>query len=186
MQNKMKKSKLTQHSLQRAKERIDTGSQLPNRKLREIMLYGFSPGDFKDDFYSYLIYTKSKKHSSSIGIRVLYDLILLYNKRSRRVITVYPVPEKFLPVDQYLHVSTKSIYNKLLIEVSKLHKGVKSDIELKVLTTNPKEVVVGLTIDNIFRNFGKGSSTDEAKINALELYLNTFKKEDLWEILILF
>lgn len=167
---------MTQHVIKRTLERVDLNGKSANKLIKEIMQYGLAPGDFTGDFYSYLHHIRVKKYKS-IGVRVLGDNILLYNKNSRRAITLYKIPEKYQPISQYIVSATKDNkkLHKLITEVKKLYKD-KADIELQVLVSEPQEVSVGLVINNVFMCFGRGMSKFEAEINALELYLNKIYK----------
>lgn len=88
---------LTKHGKKRIHERVGTN-------FREISLVknaiknGNSPNVFYDSFHDYLY----NKETSRIKVKVYQNKIYFITKNSHRLITVYPVPEKYLPVEQYL------------------------------------------------------------------------------------
>lgn len=170
MQNQMRKSKLTRHAIKRTYERTNLDGKSANKLIKELMQFGLPPSAYTGDFYSYLHHIRTKKYNS-IGVRVLHNYILLYNKRSRKAITIYPVPEKFLPLDQYIISKNNEKLNNLLLQVKQLHKN-KVDIDLQILFAKPQDVVVGLSINNEFMCYGKGLSKFEAEENAIKLYID--------------
>lgn len=91
------RKRLTEHAKQRNKERFGVA----NNRIKEIMLGGYTIADFDGEFYFYLYCTQHKRRGA-INIKVKDDMMVIYNKRSQRAITVYKVPEKFLPVEKYL------------------------------------------------------------------------------------
>lgn len=166
---------MTQHVIKRTRERADLNGKSANTLVKETMQYGLSPGDFVGDFYSYLHYIKGKKYKS-IGIRVFDNNILVYNKKSRKAITLYQVPEKFLPIEQYRISKANEKLNELTKTIKKLFKD-KVDIELQILVDKPKDFVAGLVINNVFQCFGKGKTKFEAEENAVQLYLDKLYKK---------
>ena len=172
MQNAMRKSKLTNHVIKRTSERVDLNGKTANKQVREMMQYGLPPGAFTGDFYSYLHYIRTKKYKS-IGVRVMDNYILLYNKNSRRAITLYAVPEKFLPVEQYILSKNNTKVDELIREIKEMFKD-KVDIHLQVLVSKAFDVTVGLSINNEFICFGSGASKFEAEEKALQFYLNEY------------
>ena len=93
----MQRKRLTEHAKQRNKERFGVA----NNRIKEIMSGGYTVANFTGEFYIYLHYVKHKR-SGAINIKVKDDMMVIYNKRSQRAITVYKVPEKFLPIEKYL------------------------------------------------------------------------------------
>ena len=168
------KKKLTRHVVKRANERLNIEGTPSDSVIKKMMKYGMTIGDFTGDFYSYLQYVKTKKYKS-ISIRVLYDSILIYNKNSKRAITVYPVPPKFLPIEQYIKSEENREVTKLMQELRSL-LGYTIKIDLQVLTIKPNDVTVGLCIDDCFENYGTGKNKFDAEEKALQLCLDRHKE----------
>lgn len=167
--------KLTRHVVERATERLSVEGLPPDNVIKKMMKYGLTPGDFTGDFYSYLQYIKTKKFKS-IRIRVLYDSILIYNKNSKRAITVYPVPPKFLPITQYIKSEENKNVTRLMQELREL-LGYTIQIELQVLTLKPNDITVGLCINDYFENYGTGKTKFDAEEKALQICLDKYKKQ---------
>ena len=166
----MRKSKMTSHVIQRTKERVDLNGKSSNTFVKEAMQFGLAPSDFVGDFYSYLHHIKAKKYKS-IGIRVFENNILVYNKNSRTAITIYSVPKKYLPVEQYKVTSKTKRLDDLTKQIKKLFKD-KVDIEIQIVVDNKQDYVAGLSINRVFMCFGRGKSRFEAEENALKLYVD--------------
>jgi len=172
----MRKSKMTSHVIRRTQERVDLNGKSSNTFIKEAMQYGLAPGDFVGDFYSYLHHIKVKKYKS-IGIRVYENNILIYNKNSRTAITLYRVPEKFLPIEQYKVSSKTKRLDDLTKQIKKLFKD-KVDIEIQIVVDNKQDYTAGLVLNKVFICFGQGKSRFEAEENALKLYLDKLYTKD--------
>lgn len=106
----MSKYKPTRHALVRASARLGLGNKFNTSKyLKDAVNHGRHPGDFKGDFFEYLMQIKYAKKTKGISIRVYNNSVVVYNKRSGKIITTYQVPQRFLPTKNYLHTS---IYNR--------------------------------------------------------------------------
>lgn len=64
-------------------------------------MYGYPPVCFEGPFYDFLKSVQSTK-GGAIVAKVKDDIIVIYNKRSQRAITIYKVPDRFRPADDYL------------------------------------------------------------------------------------
>lgn len=167
--------KLTRHVVKRANERLSVEGLPPDDVVKKMMKYGLTVGDFTGDFYSYLQYIKTKKFKS-IRIRVMYDSILIYNKNSKRAITVYPVPPKFLPIEQYIKQDSNKEVTALMQEL-RMMLGYDIVIDLQVLTIKPNDITVGLCINDYFENYGTGKTKFDAEEKALQFCVEKYKKK---------
>lgn len=89
--------RVSKHAHQRGLER----GGVSNKKIKEVMMYGYPPVCFEGPFYNYLKSVQSTK-GGAVTVKVKDDIMVIYNKRSQRAITMYRVPEKFRPADDYL------------------------------------------------------------------------------------
>ena len=93
----MAKEKISAHAKQRNKERFDGN----NKDIKNTIIYGYVKEDFEGSFYDFLDYLKHKG-SGGTTVKVKGEMIVIYNKRSRRAITTFRVPDKYLPIDNFL------------------------------------------------------------------------------------
>jgi len=91
------RKKLSNHVKLRNKERFGTS----NKRIKDVMMYGYPPAYFEGDFNHYLESVKNAK-GGAITVKVKDDMVVVYNKRSKIAVTTYKVPEKFMPIDAYL------------------------------------------------------------------------------------
>lgn len=95
-------AKLTIHSKQRIQERIDTN--LKGKTLfRSALKNGNDIEDFNGSFAQYL----ESKSKNRRGIKVYKNNIYIYVKNSKRLITVFPVPEKYFSIADAMSKSNK-------------------------------------------------------------------------------
>ena len=89
--------RVSKHAHQRGLER----GGISNKKIKEIMMYGYPPVCFDGPFYDFLKSVQSSK-GGAITVKVRDDIMVIYNKRSQKAITTYRVPERFRPANDYL------------------------------------------------------------------------------------
>lgn len=161
--------RVSQHAKFRAKERLDVAykskrNQLFNRALR----YGHPSTHFAGEFKDYLE-VKKKKHKN-IGVKVYDNNIFIY--KNNLIITVFPVPNKYLPVkDNFASVIRE---NKDLMQLYRVIN--KDDVSLEIVQKDNVNIVAGLFIDDVFQNFGVGPTELKAKNNAIQIYLTKINK----------
>ena len=85
------KKKITHHARQRLNERVNL-----TKKRTSIVNIAYCKGltllQYKGTFFQYLSAKKSK-------VKVYHDYIYIFSKVRKSLITVFPVPQKYLPVD---------------------------------------------------------------------------------------
>ena len=89
------KVKKTRHANMRACQRkIDT------KNINHIYKYGHKIKEYNEPLYSYLL-TKQLDgdHTSTL---IYGDNIYIFDNRQKRLLTVYPVPNEYLPTKQFL------------------------------------------------------------------------------------
>lgn len=165
----MKTYKVTHHARTRFKERLNVPfSSECNKQFKKALKFGWNPDHYVGAFKQYL---ESHKRGKNSGIKVYSGNIYIY--RGSTLITVYPIPEKYLPVK--MHTARYRAENPYLVELSKI---VGSDsIELELLTQEPRNCVAGLCIDGEFKNYGMGNNPQRAKNHAIRTYLKSVGKE---------
>lgn len=100
----MKKKKITNHAKFRIRERLGIIKNY-NELIQNVEKYGKNITYYKGDFRKYL---NNKLHKKNIKIKVYNENIYIFNKTSKKLITVYPVLPKFFPSTNY-EVSCPSI-----------------------------------------------------------------------------
>ena len=142
--------KISHHAKQRASERLDVNRKFERDKLfKRALRYGHPISEFAGDFENYLS-----------GNNV-------YIYRNQTVITVFPVPEKYLPIEEHYASYIKN--NPLLM---KLYEVVdKKDVVLELVTKDANGYIYGLCIEDMFENFGVGQTEIKARNSAIRAYL---------------
>jgi len=88
--------RITKHGKRRIAERTNFNYK-GNYLTRIVSRNGKSKGMYQGAFHQYLT-TKSKNGSI---VKVYQGNIYILSKNSRRLITTYSIPEKYMPVEQY-------------------------------------------------------------------------------------
>lgn len=89
--------RISKHAKKRCTERFGVS----NKKIKEVMMYGYPPPCFVSPFYDFLQSVKYAR-GGAITVKVKDGMVVIYNKRSQRAVTVYKVPNKYEPWDDYL------------------------------------------------------------------------------------
>ena len=89
-------NRVTFHGKRRTKERTNTNLNY-NALARTVSKNGFSKNDFKGAFYNYLL-SKSK---SGARVKIYDNNIYIFSKNTKRLITTYKVPDKYLPIEKW-------------------------------------------------------------------------------------
>ena len=94
-----KNMKVSHHAKQRARERIDgpTNKYQKNQLFTKALQKGVPAKNYSGPFREYL---NNKLNHKGTNIKVYKNNIYVYNNRV--VLTVFPVPQMYLPVDDYL------------------------------------------------------------------------------------
>lgn len=88
--------KITKHGIKRLKQR--NKNQCRNGIANIAKKCGKTKRYFDGEFYEYLL-TKS---SRDCIVKAYKNDIYIYARTSKKLITTYPVPKKFIPTEQYL------------------------------------------------------------------------------------
>lgn len=88
--------RVTKHARKRIRERVIT-NQSPISLLNTVSRKGKTKGMYEGKFHQYLT---SKSINGKIA-KVYKDNIYILTKNTRRLITTFKIPEKYLPVEQY-------------------------------------------------------------------------------------
>ena len=103
MKKTKKSTKLsTKHGTERYQSRIQDIGDIDS-KLKHIQRVGYDMNCYFGDFYKYLY----GKNSNNNSIIVYEDILYIFDKCFKFLITTYPVPEKFVPTKKYFLSSTK-------------------------------------------------------------------------------
>ena len=127
--------KVTKHGRKRLKQRnINQGRNGISNNAR---MYGKTKRYFEGEFYEYLL----NKSLRGCSIKVYKNDIFIFGKTSKNLITTYPIPEKYLPVEKYL------------IEEEKMHvidNAKKYSNKDVIITLKNNLIVKGVIIEKIY------------------------------------
>lgn len=107
-------SSITVHGKQRLKERVEKESR-DLAYIRTVLTQGMGKNFFTGEFRDYL---DSKERRTS-RVKVYRDNIYVFPKNSKRLITTYHIPSRFLPIENYvLNNKAESLFinHKLILE----------------------------------------------------------------------
>lgn len=94
-----KAKKLSTHSIDRFRQRTDLSKSRDMKRLfTNALKRGNNPDHYHGAFEQYLA---SHKRKSTHGVKVYANLVFIYNKRSRTLVTVFKVPDEYVPLQDY-------------------------------------------------------------------------------------
>ena len=137
------------HGSLRMKERI---GNINNDKvhLKNVVQNGKTKKDFRGDLYYYILNKESKRDKK---VKIYKNFVYIFNKANHSLITVYPVPEEFLPIEQFEY----NEYEKEIINNISMYEKIMMDIETKddlisgkayFIEDKPKEMLEVILKDN--------------------------------------
>lgn len=89
-------TRLTKHGKRRIRERVDTIYK-DNNLVRIVSKNGKSKNIYQGSFRQYL----ENKTKSGIKLKIYNNNIYILSKNTSRLITTYPIPDKYIPIEQY-------------------------------------------------------------------------------------
>jgi len=96
---------VTDHAKKRIIERTEITLKNAKKLSKHVFKYGYKLRQFTGEFYEYL---NSKRIDGGFyDIRVFENHIFVYDTVQKRLLTVYQIPPKYLPVEKFLN-KTKS------------------------------------------------------------------------------
>lgn len=129
--------RVTRHGRKRLKQRnINQGRNGISNNAR---MYGKTKRYFEGEFYEYLL----SKSSRGCSVKVYKNDIYIYGKTSKNLITTYPIPEKFLPVEQYLIEEDK------MRVIDNAKKFSNKDV---IITLKNNIIVKGIIIERVYND----------------------------------
>lgn len=158
--------KVTKHGKKRLKQRnINKGK---NGISLSAKAKGKTKFYYEGEFYDYL----ETKASEGKIVKVYKNDIYIYSRNSNNLITTYPVPNKFIPVEQFLMENRKRyvienikvFYNRDCKVTLKDNTIIKGIITSKLY--NEKDYLIGIVI------------TDQSK-NDFEILIDDIESVDL-------
>ena len=93
---------ITHHAKERTLERTSYSLSELKSKSQYAFKHGYKIRAFSGELYDYL-YTKQIRGANYI-VRVFENNIYIFDAKLKRMLTIYPVPEEYLPVENYLHI----------------------------------------------------------------------------------
>ena len=127
--------RVTKHGRKRLKQR--NVNQCRNGISNNARKYGKTKRYFEGEFYEYLL----NRTSRGCSVKVYKNDIYIFGKTSKNLITTYPIPERFLPVEQYLIESDK---RHIIENVSRYSN---KDV---VITLKNNIEIKGIIIDKVY------------------------------------
>lgn len=163
--------KVSKHARRRAKERLNVSYKAERNKLfNKALRFGHNTNEFAGEFLDYLN-SKTQKHKNT-GIKVYDGNIYIYSNRNKLVITTYPVPQKFLPIQEQFASYLKN--NQCLMRLYDVVD--KSNVYIETICSDKENVITALYIQDIFMNYGVGKTEVKSRNNAIKAYLKKVGK----------
>lgn len=171
-----KSVQITKHARTRFAERLDlTRREEMNHYFKSAIKSGLNPKSFKGKFHTYLI-SKLKKNSYCT-LKVYSDFIYIH--RNKKLITMFPVPEKYLPVSQWLPKN----YNNTIDEVENIpelilrtkYKTGDTHFYSKKPGKNNNMYQVVLIVNNELASYAKGKDEAKLKMSCVTQHLEELK-----------
>ena len=158
--------KVTKHGRKRLKER--NVNQGRNGIFTSARLRGKTSFYYEGDFRDYLV----SRMSSGVQVKVYKNNIYIYSRNSKNLITTYPVPEKYLPVEQYLLEDSK----RYAIENIRLY--FRKDC---IITLKNGEIVKGIIEYKLFDDYGhlKGIVVNDKELFEYEIMIDDIESVQL-------
>lgn len=176
---------ITKHAKRRFAERLELSKRNEyTLQFRKALLYGISPSNFTGAFYDYLSKKLYKNRGSKIKIYCNY----VYIHKGKKLITMYKVPDKYLPVKNYLPSNTikcNNVVEKIIDAELLLRDYYKfNDFKFYYKKNNKNLYTVVLIIKDELTSIEKGKDLDKIKIACVKKHFNELgleKGDDLDE-----
>ena len=92
--------KITKHARKRFCERTDFSPGQRNHDAKMAWKRGYKASQFGEPLYSYLF--EKQMEGDRTSVKIWGENVYVFDNRRKKLVTVYPVPEEFLPVKRYL------------------------------------------------------------------------------------
>ena len=175
--NMAKSVVISEHAKRRAAERLNISRRNDiKHHFRKALMYGLSPSSFKGTFYRYLM-SKLKKNKSCT-IKIYSDFVYIH--RNKKLITMFPVPERYLPVSQFLPEkhSFEEIENPADIELLKLYHTSEFKFYSKQLKSGSNAYLVALIINDELVSVSQGKSLEKQKSACVKQHFKELKDKN--------
>lgn len=94
------KKNISRHASNRIQQRTEFSANQKNHNVNSAWQYGHKIDSYIDPFYSFLL-TKQQEGNRTV-VKIYEDTIYVFENKRQRLITVYPVPEEYVPTKQFL------------------------------------------------------------------------------------
>ena len=94
------KKNISRHASNRIQQRTEFSPSQKNHSINKAWQYGHKIDNYVDPFYSFLL-TKQQEGNRTV-VKIYEDTIYVFENKRQRLITVYPVPEEYVPTKQFL------------------------------------------------------------------------------------
>ena len=95
---------VTDHAKQRITERTDISLSDIKKLSKHIYKYGYRLSRFTGDLHTYI--NSKQIDGGHYSIRVFNNYIYIFDSELKRLLTVYPIPEEYLPVSNYFNTES--------------------------------------------------------------------------------
>lgn len=166
---------ISSHARKRAAERLDLSRRDDVvHRFRNALMYGLSPSNFRGPFNQYL-QSKLKKNSYCT-IKIYSDFVYIH--RNKKLITMFPVPEKYLPVKQWLPAN----YNKVIevenepeLQLKRLYHSGDFKFYVKNPGKNGNTYLVALVIKEELVSVSRGKDLEKQKAACVAQHLTELR-----------
>lgn len=93
-------SKISKHAYRRFSERTDYTPNQKNHEAKEALKCGKKISQFKEPFYTYLLHRQ--KPGERTSTLIYNEHLYVFDNYNHKLITVYPVPNQFVPTKNFL------------------------------------------------------------------------------------
>ena len=163
---------ISTHARQRAAERLNMSRRDEIvHQFRQAYMYGISPSTFNGEFKNYLI--RKQQKNKSCTIKVFCDFI--YVMRNKKLITMFKVPDKYLPIKKYLSSGVQDILEietPAELKLRKLYKKSRFNFYIKEIKQHKNWYTVALVLDNSLAAVSTGKGLDKQKMSCVKQYFN--------------
>ena len=162
---------ISEHAKMRAAERLSmTRRDEIVHKFRSALMYGLSPSNFKGPFYAYLM-SKLRKNKYCT-VKIYCDFV--YVHRKNKLITMFPVPEKYLPIKQWLSKNYSNIVEVDVepeLQLRKLYHSGDFKFYIKNPGKNGSTYLVALVINDELASVSRGKNLEKQKLACVAQHL---------------
>ena len=163
---------ISEHARRRAAERLEMSRRADIvHQFRQALMYGLSPTSFRGPFSQYLKSKLTKNRYCTV--KVYCDFTYIH--RNKKLITMFPVPDKYLPVKQYLPSNMTNIVEKendVNLQLRRYYKSSEFKFYIKEPGKNNNTYLVALVVKEQLAAVSRGKDLEKQKIACVKQHIN--------------